>query len=66
MAKDETPKEPPKEQRQIDREEELARQKKVTDALAKHELAERAAAEKLLRDQEQFETTGIRVVEGKP
>ena len=37
MAKDETPKEPPKDQRQIDREEELARQKKVTDALAKHE-----------------------------
>lgn len=63
MAKE---KEPEREQRDIDREEELARQKKVTDAIAKHELEERAAAEKRLRDQEQFEATGIRTVEGKP
>lgn len=56
----------PEDQRHVDREEELARQKKVTDALEKHELAERAAAEKLLKDQQQYEATGIRVVEGKP
>lgn len=34
MTKEETPKAPPREQRDIDRDEELARQKAVTDALA--------------------------------
>jgi hypothetical protein len=39
-----------KEQRDIDREEELARQKKVTDALAAHEKEAREEAEKRLED----------------
>ena len=64
MAKDE--KAPPREQREIDREEELARQKKVTDAIAKHELEARKEAEEALRRQGQYEATGIRTVEGKP
>jgi hypothetical protein len=57
---------PAKEQREIDRDEELARQKVVRDAVAKHELEARKEAEKLLEDQRKFETTGIKTVEGKP
>jgi hypothetical protein len=60
------PKEEPKEQRQIDREEELARQKKVSDAVAAHELEARKEAEDRLREQEKYELTGIHTVEGKP
>lgn len=55
-----------KEQREIDREDELARQKTVTDALAKHEEEERKAAEDALKAQAKYELTGIRVMEGKP
>lgn len=56
----------PKDQRQVDREAELAKQKEVTDALAKHELESRKEAEEALRRQGVYETTGIRTVEGKP
>jgi hypothetical protein len=59
-------KEEPREQREIDREEELARQKKVTDAVAKHELEARKEAEDRLTEQARFEATGIHTVEGKP
>jgi len=65
MSKD-TPKEEPKEQRQIDREAELARQKVVTDAVAKHELEARKEAEDRLTEQKRYEATGIHTVEGKP
>lgn len=60
MAKDD------REQREIDRDEELARQKVVRDAVAKHELEARKEAEKLLEEQKKFEATGIHSVEGKP
>ena len=65
MSKD-TPKEELKEQRQIDREAELARQKVVTDAVAKHELEARKEAEDRLTEQKRYEATGIHTVEGKP
>jgi CMP-N-acetylneuraminic acid synthetase len=55
-----------KEQREIDRDEELARQKTVTDAVAKHELEARKEAEDALAAQAKYEVTGIRTVEGKP
>jgi len=62
MAKDQ------REQRDIDRDEELARQETVRKAVAKHELEARKEAEQLLQDQRDKEAgvTGIKVVEGKP
>jgi hypothetical protein len=66
MPSSKTDKEEPREQRDIDREEELARQKKVTDAVAKHELEARKEAEDRLTEQARFEATGIHTVEGKP
>jgi glucose-6-phosphate-specific signal transduction histidine kinase len=62
MAKDKEPVDP----RQADRDAELAKQKEVTDALAAYEEQSRKDAEKALRDQQKYETTGIRTVEGKP
>ena len=55
-----------REQRDIDRDEELARQEVVRKAVEKHELAARKEAEEALRRQGVYETTGIRTVEGKP
>lgn len=62
MAKDD------REQRVIDREQELARQEAVRKAVQKHELQARKDAEKALQDQRDKEAgvTGIHVVEGKP
>jgi hypothetical protein len=56
----------PVDQISLDRQEELARQQKVRDAVAKHELEARAEAAEILRRQRVYETTGIRTVEGKP
>lgn len=60
MAKD---KEAPKEQRQIDREGELAKQQKATDAMEKFYKEQRAEAEEALRRQGDYEVTGIRTVD---
>lgn len=63
------PKEEPKQdkdQRHVDREEELARQKKVTDAVANNEAEQLKIAQDRLKEQERYETTGIHTVEGKP
>jgi hypothetical protein len=55
-----------KDQREIDREAELARQKEVTDALAANEAEQLKVAQDALKEQQRYETTGIRTVEGKP
>ena len=55
-----------REQRDIDRDEELARQEVVRKAVEKNELAARKEAEEALRRQGAYETTGVKTVEGKP
>ena len=55
-----------REQRDIDRDEELARQEVVRKAVEKNELEARKEAEEALRRQGAYEATGVKTVEGKP
>jgi phosphosulfolactate synthase (CoM biosynthesis protein A) len=55
-----------KDPRHVDRAEEEKRQKAVQDAVDKGNAEARAEAEEALRRQGVYETTGVRVVEGKP
>lgn len=54
------------EQRAKDRQDELDRQAVVDEAMEKFYKEQRAEAEQALKDQREFETTGIRKVVGKP
>ena len=59
-------KEEPKDQRQIDREAELAKQAEIDAAMQAFYAETEAAAAKALADQAYFETHGVRKIEGKP
>lgn len=53
-------------QRADDRAAELAKQKEVDDAMEAFYAEQAAAAAQALKDQQEYEVTGIRKVEGKP
>jgi hypothetical protein len=55
-----------KDPRHVARAEEEKRQKAVQDAVDKSNAESKAEAEEALRRQGVYETTGVRVVEGKP
>lgn len=61
-AKELSPDEARDKQRHDDRAAELARQQEVTDAMEAFYAEQAAAAEQALKDQQEFEVTGIRKV----